>query len=304
VTRRPVVLIVLASALACGPAPEPHDRPVATIAGAPLTRGELDAYLEKNLAGTEPADGEIDDENERGDLVRSLLLDTWIDERLILAEAAVRGLSIDNERLDEMLDDPAYESGDEDRRRQRVYLRDRLLIELVQGQVLHDVEFPTAAAAAEWLSESAGTSSTEISVRLRSLRFDDASTALEVHRSLRNNRLTFNEAVVQNTEDESQGAPTVVELASLPPEVQQALENLQPGWSSTPVELGGSTYLFQLVSWIEQDSQARIETARTTMFSATRRVAWERFVTGLRERESVRIVRKNLPFRYLSEESE
>ena len=141
-------------------------------------------------------------------------------------------------------------------------------------------------------------------VRLRSLRFDSAEDAQRVHRRLRRNQLTFNEAVVQNTDDESQGAPTIVDWSAFPPEVQPALENLRRGWSSVPVDLGGSTYLFQIVEWIEPDPDAQIEAARAEMVLAARRAVWEGFVAGLRASADVRVVRKNLPFRYVSDESE
>ncbi len=141
-------------------------------------------------------------------------------------------------------------------------------------------------------------------MRLRSLRFDSAEDAQRVHRSLRRDRLTFNEAVVQNTDDESQGAPTIVDWSTFPPEVQQALEKLRRGWSSVPVDLGGNTYLFQVVEWIESDPDAQIEAARAEIISAARRAAWEGFVAGLRASADIRVVRKNLPFRYVPDESE
>ena len=257
-----------------------------------------------NLAGAEEIEDEGADEAAQGDLVRSRLLDTWIDERLVLSEAAKRRLTIDDEQLDEQLDDPAYESGEGDRRSQRAYLRSRLLIELVQGQVLHDVALPSDEEAAAWRAGHPGMSTGGRKVRLRSLRFDSAEDAQRVHRNLRRNRLTFNEAVVQNTDDESQGAPTIVDWATFPPEVQQALEKLRRGWSSVPVELGGSTYLFQVVEWIEPDPDAQIEAVRAEIVSAARRAAWVEFVAGLRASADIRIVHKNLPFRYVSDESD
>jgi hypothetical protein len=231
------------------------------------------------------------------------LLDTWIDERLVLSEAAVRRLTIDDEQLDEQLDDPAYESGEGDRRSQRAYLRNRLLIELVQGQVLHDVALPSSEETAAWFANS-GMLMAGRKVRLRSIRFDSAEDAQRVHLNLRRNRLTFNEAVVQSTDDESQGAPTIVDWSTFPPEVQQALENLRRGWSSVPVDLGGSTYLFQIVEWIEPDPDAELEAGRAEIISTTRRAAWEAFVAGLRASADIRVVRKNLPFRYIPDESE
>ena len=302
--RRLVVPLVLAGSIACGPALEPHERPVVNIDGITLTRGELEAYLAMNLAAAEELENDGAGEAGQGDLVRSRLLDTWIDERLVLSEAAERRLTIDDEQLDEQLDDPAYESGEGDRRSQRAYLRNRLLIELVQGQVLHDVALPSSEEAAAWLAENPGMVKAGRKVRLRSLRFDSAEDAQRVHRNLRRNLLTFNEAVVQNADDESQGAPTIVDWSTFPPEVQQALEKLRRGWSSVPVDLGGNTYLFQVVDWIESDPNAQIDVARAEIVSAARRAAWEEFVAGLRASADIQIDHKNLTFRYVSDESE
>ena len=302
--HRLVVPLALVGSLACGPELEPYERPVVKINGTTLTHGELETYLAMNLAGVEELENNGEDEAGQGDLVRSRLLDTWIDERLVLFEAAERQLTIDDEHLDEHLDDPAYESGEGDRPSQRSYLRNRLLIEIVQSQVLHDVAPPSSEETLAWLEENPSMSLAGKQVRLRSLRFDSAEDAQRVHRNLRRNRLTFNEAVLQNTDDESQGAPTIVDWSTFPPEVRRALEELRRGWSSVPVDLGGSTYLFQVVEWIEPDIDAQVEASRAEMVAAARRAAWNEFVAGLRVSADIRVVHKNLPFRYVSDESE
>lgn len=302
-TRR-IMPLALLGALACAPALELHERSVVSIDGTALTRGQLEAYLAMNLASVEDPEAEGEDAAAQSDLVRSRLLDTWIDEHLVLHEAARRHLTIDDEQLDEQLDDPAYESGEGDRHSQRVYLRNRLLIEVVQSQVLHEVAPPTSEETFAWLEQNPGASMAGKRVRLRSLRFDSAEDAQRVHRNLRRNRLTFNEAVVQNTDDESQGAPTIVDWSTFPPEVQQALEKLRRGWSSVPVGLGGSSYLFQVVEWIEPDPDAQIEAARGQIAAAARRAAWNEFVDGLRAKSDIRVTSKNLPFRYVSAGSE
>jgi len=304
--KRGVILpLVLVGSLACNPELEPHERPVVAIDGTRWTHAELEAYLALNLAAVEDVqdEGGEGDTVDPSDLVRSRLLDAWIDEKLVLSEAERRRLSVDDAQLDAHLDDPSYESGEGDRASQRVYLRNRLLIERVQSQVLQDVPSPSGEDVLAWLDENPDRSIGGRRVRLRSLRFDSAETARQVHRNLRRNRMTFNEAVVQHTDDPSQGEPTIVEWSTFPPEVRQALEKLRNGWSSVPVDLGGSTYLFQVVEWIEPDPDAQIEAAQREMISAARRSAWKDFVEELRADAKIRILHKNLTFRYVSEES-
>jgi hypothetical protein len=283
-------LLTLLAPLGCGPAPEGAERPVAQVNGATLTVAQLDAYLHANLAD------EIED-----DLVRSRLFDAWIDEQLILAEAIERRMTIPDESLDFLLNDPDYESGGDDLDVRRENLRDRLMSEMLQGQVLQDIVRPTVEHAEAWLEEHPDPpSGGGRSVELRSLRFDEADKAMAVHRSLRRDRMTFSEAVLQNTEDESQGMVTVVEFATLPPDVQAAIEGLKSGWSSKPVDIGGSTYLFQVVRWIEAVPGARIDAARDEIFAQERRAAWEAFVAGLRDAARITIYEENLPFEHAS----
>ncbi|NIQ84833.1 MAG: hypothetical protein GTN83_08440 [Acidobacteria bacterium] len=316
--RRVAVVSLLAAAFACSSEVELAQRAVLKIDDATLTRGELDAYLALNLARIATPDDAADETAEpprmesrdsgeavlahrveQANRVRSRLLDTWIDEHLVLSEAAVRGLTIDDELLDEHLDDPAYEAGEGDRDSQRNYLRSRLLIQLVQSQVLQEVRLPTEEETLGWLEDNPDSSIAGRQVRLRSLRFDEADEAQRVHRDLRRNRITFNEAVVQNSDDESQGIPTVVEWATLPPQVQQALEKLRRGWSSVPVDLGGNVYLFQVVQWIDPEPEAQIEAAREEMISRARRAAWKTFVADLRAAADIRILQENLGFTYV-----
>ncbi len=308
--KRGLVAPVFAAALfACAADLEPHELPVVNIDGTALTRGQLDAYLAVNLAAVAASDGEETERAEQAagieeppaDAVRSRLLDAWIDEHLVLIEASERMLAIDDATLDRQIDDPSYDADEGDRESQRAHLRHRLLIELVQSQILQDVEMPTSEAAVLWLEDHPDRQTEGKRVRLRSLRFDSADRAQRVHRELRRNRMTFNEAVLQNAEDDSQGIPTIIDWSALPPEVRQALEKLRRGWSSVPVDLGGSTYLFQVVDWIEPDPEQQIEAARDELYAAARREAWVEFVARLRAAADIRIVQKNLPFVYVSD---
>ena len=285
-----LVLVATLLPLGCGSSPTGGEVPVARVNGVALTVAQFDAYLQANLA----------DEIEE-DLVRSRLFDAWIDEHLILAEAHERRMTIPDESLDFLLNDPEYEAGEEDFDIRRERLRGRLMIEMLQGQVLQDIVLPTAEHAEAWIAEQdEAPAGAGRSVELRSLRFDDADRAMAVHRSLRRDRMTYSEAVLQSTEDESQGVATVMDYASLPPEVQGAIEKLKAGWSSKPVDLGGSTYLFQVVRWIEAAPEARIDAAREEIFAHERRAAWEGFISELREAARIKIYHENLPFEHAS----
>ena len=285
--KRLALALLLVLTLACGDA-EPGEELVLTIDDSSWTREELDRYFALNL----PVEGENDD------LVRSALLDSWIDERVALQEARARELAIADNDLDDMIEDPEYEGGDWERQDQRRHLRERLLIELLQSMVLSDLAPATDAEVLEWAQQSGGRPSRDL--RLRALRFDELERADLAHRRLRKNQLTFNEAVVQyGTEGDPDGVNRV-SFETLPPEVQEVIEPLKSGWSSPPVEIGGNIYLFQVVEWIEASANDQLQRARSDLDSARRREAWKQFIEQARQARKIRVVKKNLPFSYVA----
>jgi len=89
-------------------------------------------------------------------------------------------------------------------------------------------------------------------------------------------------------------------------EAREALEGLEPGRVSPPAQMQGSHYLFKVESWLddeEQISRERQARARLELQALRRQQALEELFMELRERYKVRIVRRNLPFRYLQEEA-
>ena len=95
--RRLIAALALAGSLACSPALEPNERAVVNIDGTNFSRGELEAYLAMNLVAEAPTKNDGEGKSAQGDLVRSRLLDTWIDEQLVLFEAVERQLSSDSQ---------------------------------------------------------------------------------------------------------------------------------------------------------------------------------------------------------------
>jgi len=286
--KRTAMTVLLLSALGCGGG---EGAPVLDIDGTTWTASEFEEYLASNLPETDDV----------GDLVRSRVFDTWVEERLVLQEARERELSIGDEQLDDLLEDPDFEGGTAELESRRRQLRERLLIELLQALVLSDVPPPSGADIDAWIRARGGAGSGK-QVRLRSLRLDDRETADRIHSRLRENRLTFNEAVVQYGGEADPDAPAELDLDSLPPEVRAAIEDLKKGWSSAPVELGRSVYLFQVLDWTEGDPQRLRDEAERDLQTARRREAWRSFVTRLRDKARIRIVERNLPFAYVAED--
>ena len=87
---RAVFLLVLAWASGACLGREPADPVIATIAGAPLTHSELDAYVS---ASTEEAEGTASAE------LKAALFDQLIEERLLLKAAEEAGIGVDPAEL-------------------------------------------------------------------------------------------------------------------------------------------------------------------------------------------------------------
>lgn len=291
---RSITILLLGALLwlgGCRNVPE-SERVVVKIGDDDWSAAQLERYFELNL----PAASDSDDQ------IKSRLLDRWIDERLVLREARARELRIADQDLDDMIEDPEYEGGDWERADQRRHLRERLMIELLQSLVL--AELPEAGMQELQQNLPQGEPIGRREARIRALRFDDEETATKVHQQLRRNRLTFNEAVVHYAAEGDPDGVTRVDFETLPPAVREAIGSLKAGWSSEPVEMAGSHFLFQLVEWIEGDGQQQLERLREQFETDRRRAEWEQFVAELREKSRPRIIKKRLPFRYVAETSD
>jgi hypothetical protein len=273
---------------------------VAWVGDEPIRRAELEAYLADNLLAVENEDPV----READAAVKSRLLDALIDQRLLLREAQRAQIDVTDVEVAVYAGEGTDGSGHVPLTpAAEVQARQRLMIEKLQEQVLVDLAPPTDADIAAWAESERERLLPRRPMQLRALQLPSVDVARAVRQDIRRARLTFDEAIVAHEPAPGQTLPTRVSLDSLPAEVHQAIEALEVGAVSEPVELHERVYLFQVVAWLEDPEALSAELqalARADLVKRRDEQALERLLEDLRKRTDVRIRAANLPFPYVS----
>jgi peptidyl-prolyl cis-trans isomerase C len=301
------LLLLLGCAIACDSSSgDPRKIVVVHLGDQQLMLSELESYLQANLLGLEE---EGEPKSVEQDRVKSRMLDAFVEERLLLAEAGRRGLQVEDWEVDAYLalDEPAEEGAGEAVAARQELARQRLLVQMLrEGTILglpplqeDDVRRYAEKHGERLLSGRR--------LQLRALLLGSEEEAQKVYQEIRRKKLTFDEAVAAYETYPGQGRSLTISWESLSVEARESLEGLKPGRVSPPSQMQGSHYLFKVESWLddeEQISRERQARARLELQALRRQQALEELFMELRERYTVRIVRRNLPFRYLQEEAQ
>jgi parvulin-like peptidyl-prolyl isomerase len=304
-----LLICLICGGLSCGRSDSnPHDTVVIYLGEAQLTLAELQGYFRANLLELED-DGAR--EKQELDRVRSRLLDAYVEERLLLAEAERRGLQVEDWEIEAYLalDEP-HDEDEEERpvieNRQRL-ARQRLLVQMLREGTILGLPPLEEEEVKRYADKHGERLFSGRRLRLRALLLGSAEEAGKVHTNIRRRRITFDEAVAAYETYPGQGRSLELSWESLSDEARAALDGLKPGRVSPPVEMQGSHYLFKVESWLDGPEQVdveRRERARSELQNLHRQQALEELFMELRERFPVRIIRRNLPFRYIKDDEE
>jgi len=303
-SRRVLVLVLplIAALAACeDPPSDPALSVVAYVANEPLYLSDLQRYLESNLLEVETAD---DLPPETLDEVKSRLLDTMIDERVLLAEAVRRDIEVTDPEIAAYMDMGAAEAPDEAQPQvwREVEARQRLLIQKLQEQVALDQAPPTEDEIEGYAYAHQDELIPPRPLELRALQLGSLEEAQRVHQDIRSRRMTFNEAALAYEASPGQALPQRVSWQTLSEQVRLVLEGLAPGEVSKPIELYGAVYLFQISSWLDDPADRDVELmhrATLALEGERRRQALDALLGELRSRSAVRLKEAALPFRYI-----
>jgi hypothetical protein len=286
-------LVLLAVLAACGrQAADPQTTVVARLGEQPIYLAELTSYLADNMP---ELGGEEQPEREELDRVKSRLLDSLVEERLLLAEAERRGLAVEGWEI------AAYHGIDEEGSGSEELARRRLMVQKLREGTILSLPPLIDEEVARYAGQHGERLMSERRLELRALMLESEEKAKKVFRDIRRRRITFNEAVVAYESYPGQGRAIAVAWDSLSKEVRAALEELRVGRVSEPVEMQGEFYLFRIESWIndpERLAAERLERARRELEDLRRQQALEELLAELRERHQVRLELRRLPFRY------
>ena len=295
-----IVLLLLATACVdTGPDDAMH-LAVAEIEGEPRMLADFEMYLQTNLLPMGPAERPLSQDDE---IVRSRLLDAFVDEQLLLIEAKRRGIKVRGEQVEAELEADREEGREAPvSAAARRMVEQRLVLSALERQIVEEVTPPIDAEVRAWLAERAPADG-DRRVRMRGLRFEELEQARKVHRDLSRKRKTVDEVLAQYQMPPEQGVPVEMALSAAPQEVREVIEKLRAGQVGGPAAYAGGFYLFRVESWMEtpEPDASDLERARRALLGQRRQRAYRRLLDELRSTTEVELVTDNLPFRYRSD---
>jgi len=284
---------------------DPEEAVVVQIDDRGLTRGELERYFEVNLVeyAEDETLAEEGRDQEDQDEVLSRLFDAFVEEHLLLAEAESRGMEADDLEVQIYLGTP--DDGEEppdDLEARAEEARRRIKIEKLQEAALAELPRVEEADVQRHQAQRGEPLAPPRRVELRALMLPSAEQANTVYDQIRRRRISFDEAVVKYETVEGQARPQRLAWNNLAKEVRAAIEKLDPGKVSRPLEFQGGFFLFQVVSWLDDTAWATDELnrmSREELEAARRKDAYDRLLAEARRTRKVQLHKRNLPFRYV-----
>jgi hypothetical protein len=297
-----LLLLLLVGAIACKDSPtDPHQRPAALVGGRTVYLSDVEKYFQSNLIDD---DSSYDLPPQATDRVKSRLLDALVEESMLYVEAERREIHVTDREVEAYLDMGGGEAPDdpEQRASQEIEARQRLMVQKLQEQVIHEQDPPSEREVADYAAEHGDRLLPAQPLELRALQLESLEQAKRIHNDIRRKRITFNEAALVHDPSPGQALPLQMSGDSLSSELREALKDLKPGQISEPLELHGSIYLFQVGTWLKDPADQDVELLRRAeleLESIRRRDALDALVESLRKQSDVRIKTENLPFTYI-----
>lgn len=302
-----LLLAALLAVVGCGYLSDGGDRPIAEIAGEPVSRTAFDDYVQSIL---EEEPGE-DSEPPSPELL-SRLLDRFLEEELIVREAERRGIRVDAREITAALRDlrnPEVEStsreeADYDRLRKRVR-RALLAQKFREERVLKGLSVSMEEIAA-YYGTHRDEFRTSARVVLRQILLEDPEEATALRRELLRSPGRFQEIAEERSMAPDGGRARAYNESDLPPDLLEAIVPVPEGRISK-VATGAQGSRIFLVEKREAEREISVEEAyeriRVLLLQQKSRHAYETMMSTLREQAGVVIREENVPFAYQKGES-
>jgi len=285
-----LALLAVLAAPACGlGSRDGSAAPIAQVGRHKVLLGDFEAMLLATTAGNAP------------DLVRSRLLDQYLDREILQQEARRRRIQVEELDLDRAM---ARDGRSTDDAAFREKLREALMVESLLRAVLEESSKITAADEERFFEEHPELFHQPESLVLRQILMDDEKSAQALRNQLIEKPEGFVEAARRHSSSADGGSLRVYALDALPREVSLALHSVEPGEISPVVKMPPGFLIFLLEERREQRSisldearpaiQARLRESRGTGVRTE-------LLAELRRKLDVRLYEENLPFRYIEE---
>ena len=285
-----------------GPAVDPG-LSVVTIAGEPVPYRSFERYLADN-AGDEPEEGE------QQDMIKSRLLDQFIEEQLLLRTSGRFKITVSDAEVDAYLEQigvaegEADAAGGEGKEAFREKVRHGLILQKVKDEAVLSKVQVTPGEVEDAIRKQPELLQTSRQVVLRQILVDDKSLADRLRETLRDAPAKFEALAREHSVAPDRGQARAYGEENLPVELREAIFALEPGDVSPVQELAQRFLLFQLVRKIENQPADRDEVRRRLrleLFQAKGEQALDRFLADLKKETEIRVNRSILPFNYTGE---
>ena len=287
---KPLAALGLWAILGCGQgASDPSDPSrivVATVGDRSLTRGQLDQHLERTLGGPqEVAQAEPE--------VKSHLLDQLLEEELIVAAAASRGITVSDEETELFLEN--------DQEADREQVRRLLLQEKVKGDVILSGVSVSEVEIRHYMEANLEKYRVPPRVVLQMMVLDDVEDAKRLREMLDVEPDRFEELAQANSLSPDPGEAQAYEEEILPESIRNAVFKLEEGEIAPVVEDPQGVFIVKLLERLEErepDPEELYDRIRRHLIQEKNQKRYTDFVRGLRDQTPIVVNTEALDFPY------
>ncbi len=311
----PMVLASLAL-LACGgrkqgpaahaaasPTPTPEPGVIATVGGEAVPYKSFERYL---------ADNGMEDtgEGEQDDVIKSRLLDQFIEEQLLLQAAKGLKVAVSDAEIDAYLqqigvtEGEADVAGTEGKQAFREKVRQELIVQKVKDAAVLSKVQVTPGEVDDYIKKQPELMRSSHRLVLRQILVDDKSLADRLRATLLADPSRFEAVARESSVASDRGQARSYDEDELPVELRQPLFALEPGQISPVIENAQRYLLFQVVQKAaprEADPSEVRRNVQLKLFQEKGEQALERYIADLRKETEIRVNRAVMPFNYVGE---
>jgi parvulin-like peptidyl-prolyl isomerase len=276
---------------------------VATVGGTPLPYRAFERYLSDN-AGDDTGEGEQEN------IIKSRLLDQFLEEQLLLRAADGMKIAVSDSEIDSYLsqigvtEGEADVSGGEGKEAFRDKVRQGMILQKVKDQAVLSKVQVTPAEVQDELKKQPDLLKPSRMVALRQILVDDRSVAERLHAALVVDPSKFEALARESSVAPDRGQARTYSEEELPVEIREPVFALEPGQVSGVIELAQRYLIFQLVRKIERSDVDQDEVRhriQMALFQRKGEQALDRYIDDLKKETEIRVNRTILPFDYVGE---
>jgi len=282
-------------------APDPGS--VATVGGEPVPYKYFERYLADNAI-----DGE--GQGEQDDVIKSRLLDQFIEEQLLVRAAARQKVTVAETEVDAYLKEIGVSEGEADaagsdgKQAFRDKVRQGILMQKVKDEAVLSKVQVTPGEVDDYIKKQPELQHKARSVVLRQILVDDKALADRLRAGLQTDPTRFEAVARENSVAFDHGQARGYSEEDLPIELRQPVFDLEPGQVSPVIENAQRFLIFQMVRKEDAKSADPGEVRRRVqldLFQKKGEEALDRFIADLKKETDVRVNRSIMPFNYVGE---